>query len=58
MKSPDPKMHFIFSIIKSNIRIIAGLFFIFSFKTLVPNIVAGGVCLILAECVGIAEEYC
>jgi hypothetical protein len=50
MEAPNPEWHFKLSIVKSILRIIAGIAFIGG------NIVAGGLLLILAEIIGIAEE--
>lgn len=50
METPNPEWHFKLSLVKSILRIIAGVAFIAN------NIVAGGLLLILAEIVGIAEE--
>ncbi len=50
MKQPDPKIHLIISIIKSIIRIIAGLALVHS------DIIFAGMALIIAELLGIAEE--
>jgi hypothetical protein len=47
---PDAKKHLIVSILKSMIRIVAGIMFIAGL------IVAGGVLIILAEILGIIEE--
>ena len=47
---PDPKMHLRISMIKSTLRIIAGVQLVMGF------FVAAGVLLILAEVLGIAEE--
>jgi len=50
MKSPDPVMHFVISIIKSAIRIAAGI-------ALIKGMLApAGLLFILAEILGIAEE--
>jgi hypothetical protein len=50
MKQPDPKLHFHLSMVKSGIRILAGIVLI----TGVPII--AGIFLILAEVFGIVEE--
>lgn len=50
MKTPNPEWHLKLSLIKSLLRVIAGAAFILS------NVIAGGLLLILAEIVGIAEE--
>jgi len=50
MKQPNPKYHFTISIIKSTIRIGAGLALLSGFLPL------AGLMLIVAELLGIAEE--
>ena len=50
MEQPDAKLHQRISFAKSGLRIIAGMAFIFG------PMWAGGVFLILAEVLGIAEE--
>ncbi len=50
---PDPKMHFRLSMWKSAVRILAGVAFCLSGQYFV---IVGGVALIVAEIVGIAEE--
>ena len=50
MNAPDPKWHFRISIVKSGLRIGAGL-------TLIKgNMVPAGVLLIIAEVLGVLEE--
>ena len=48
-KIPDPKQHFIFSMVKSIIRLVG-------FALLPYNILFGSVALFVAEILGIAEE--
>lgn len=50
MNQPDAKKHLELSLVKSGIRIVAGLALIFS------SLAACGLLLIIAEIVGIAEE--
>lgn len=50
MEQPDPQMHFKISMIKSGIRIFAGLCLIMSFP------VFCGIALIIAEVLGVLEE--
>jgi type III secretory pathway component EscR len=50
MKTPNPEWHFKISIVKSLLRIIAGI------ALLKSNMVGAGLMLILAEVLGIAEE--
>lgn len=50
MKQPDPKLHFQISMLKSLLRISAGL------ALIVGNILISGSLFILAEVLGIAEE--
>jgi hypothetical protein len=50
MEHPDPKLHRNISFAKSALRIVAGLSF------LAGSIVGGGLFLIAAELLGIAEE--
>jgi len=50
MNTPNPKWHFRISIIKSGLRIGAGLCFIEG------NVIPGGILLIVAEILGILEE--
>ena len=50
MKHPDPKLHLQLSLVKSGVRILAGLALIFG------SLWYCGVCLIVAELIGIAEE--
>jgi hypothetical protein len=50
MKQPDPKLHFQISMLKSLLRISAGL------ALIVGNILIAGSLFILAEVLGIAEE--
>lgn len=50
MKHPDPKLHLQLSIVKSGIRILAGLALVFG------SLWYAGVGLIVAELIGIAEE--
>lgn len=50
MKQPDPQLHFQVSMIKSGIRIFAGLCLIMSFPILC------GISLIIAEVLGVIEE--
>ena len=50
MNQPNPKMHFVMSMIKSGFRIVAGYYLISG-----DYVIAGG-CLIVAEVIGILEE--
>lgn len=50
MKHPDPKLHLQISLIKSGIRIIAGIFLIYG------QLGAAGLAIIGAELLGVAEE--
>jgi hypothetical protein len=50
MKQPNPKMHFVMSMIKSGFRIVAGYYLVSG-----DYVTAGG-CLIVAEVIGILEE--
>lgn len=50
MQTPNPQTHFQISIIKSIFRIIAGI------ALCMTNFIGAGICLILAELLGIAEE--
>jgi hypothetical protein len=51
MKQPDPQKHFILSLIKSALRIAAGISLIWP-----QNLILAGIFLIVAEAVGVAEE--
>ena len=51
--SPDPKKHFQISMIKSAIRIAAGLALVYPQS---QNIVLAGVLIVIAEILGIVEE--
>jgi len=51
MKQPDPQKHFILSLIKSALRIAAGISLIWP-----QNMILAGIFLIVAEVVGVAEE--
>lgn len=50
MKQPDPKWHMIISFVKSALRIVAGLGFVYGL------VAVGGALLITAELLGILEE--
>ena len=50
MKHPDPKLHLQLSLVKSGIRILAGLALVFG------SLWYCGICLIVAELIGVAEE--
>lgn len=50
MNTPDPKWHFRISLIKSGLRIGAGL------QLIKGNLVPAGVLLIVAEILGVLEE--
>lgn len=50
MNTPDPKWHFRISLIKSGLRIGAGL------SLIRGNIVSAGILLIVAEVLGVLEE--
>jgi hypothetical protein len=50
MNTPDPKWHFRISLIKSGLRIGAGL------SLIRGNIVPAGILLIIAEVLGVLEE--
>ena len=50
MEQPDPKLHFYISMIKSGIRIFAGLCLVMGFFVL------SGVSFIVAEVLGVVEE--
>jgi hypothetical protein len=50
MDTPDPKWHFRISIVKSGLRIGAGL------QLIKGNLVLAGVLLIVAEVLGVLEE--
>jgi len=50
MKHPDPKLHLQLSLVKSGIRILAGGALLFG------SLWYCGICLIVAEAIGIAEE--
>jgi hypothetical protein len=50
MKQPNPRVHFYISLVKSALRIVAGVAFMHSCLT------GGGIFLILAEALGILEE--
>lgn len=50
MKQPDPRMHFLVSMAKSGLRIIAGV------CLMSGAIVSAGILLILAEVLGVIEE--
>ena len=51
MRQPDPQKHFILSLIKSALRIAAGISLIWP-----QNMILAGIFLIFAEAVGVAEE--
>ncbi len=51
MKQPDPQKHFILSLIKSALRIAAGISLIWP-----QNLVLAGIFFIFAEAIGVAEE--
>lgn len=50
MKHPDPKLHLQLSLVKSGVRILAGVALLFG------SLWYCGICLIVAELIGIAEE--
>jgi len=50
MKSPNPLYHLYISLIKSLIRVVAGLYFVLN------DIFLGGVLIIAAEVLGVLEE--
>jgi len=50
MKHPDPKLHLQLSLVKSGVRILAGG------ALILGSLAYCGVCLIVAELIGIAEE--
>lgn len=50
MKHPDPKLHLQLSLVKSGVRILAGG------ALILGSLAYCGVCLIIAELIGIAEE--
>jgi len=50
MKTPNPKNHFLMSMVKSGLRILAG------FHLISGNVEIAGFVLILAEVLGILEE--
>ena len=50
MKHPDPKLHLQLSLVKSGVRILAGGALLFG------SLWYCGICLIVAEAIGIAEE--
>lgn len=50
MKTPNPKRHFIISMVKSGLRIVAG------FQLIGGDIALAGFTIIIAEVLGIMEE--
>ena len=50
MKHPDPKLHLQLSLVKSGVRILAGGALLFG------SLWYAGICLIVAEGIGVAEE--
>ena len=57
MKQPDPKKHLYISLIKSGVRISAGLALACGgWLEMNPYLQAGGLLIIFAELLGIAEE--
>jgi hypothetical protein len=50
MKQPTPKIHFYISLVKSSLRILAGL------ALVTGCLLGGGILLIVAEILGILEE--
>ena len=57
MKHPDPKLHRDISFVKSGLRIAAGLALAGAgWLEMNPYLQAGGILLIVAELLGIAEE--
>lgn len=56
---PDPKLHQLISFVKSALRIVAGIFLVgggFHLGSVTNALIAGGLFLILAELLGVAEE--
>jgi hypothetical protein len=57
MKHPDPKKHLYISLIKSGVRIAAGLAIAGAgWLEMNPYMQAGGILIVVAELLGIAEE--